>query len=278
MPNSNTSETFKENTQRHQLHGRCWKAKEPKAIVCIIHGFGEHSGRYEHVGAYFSSNSVSCYAADLPGHGLSQGNRGDVRSLQDYMLAVDLLYQKALAENPDIPVYLYGHSMGGSLVLRYLLLTKLPPKGAVVTSPWLKLSIDPPSWVTVLGRMALVLGFNPARGAQIDPSFLSRDPKVAEEYQADKLVLGKMTPRTFFAAHDNANYLLHKEYDLPCPVLLAHGVADPITDAKASEKLSKKCKETVDLKLWEGLKHETHNEINKYEVLDFYTKWILDKS
>ncbi|MEH6408380.1 MAG: lysophospholipase [Leeuwenhoekiella sp.] len=271
------SEEFTVNTSRHKLHGKRWNVAPAKAIVCIIHGFGEHLERYNFLAKQFNNHQISCYALDLPGHGKSEGKRGNIRSLNDYMLAIDAMYQEAINDNPEIPVVLYGHSMGGALVARYLLITKLAPEAAVITSPWLELVRSAGAVQTILGQMAMVVGLNSSQKSNLNPEDLSRDRQVAIDYKADNLVHNQITPRTYFALRDNGSYILNMEYELPCPVLLAHGDDDKITETEASVKWAKRHPETITLKIWKGLRHETHNELNKIEVIDFYAKWILDQ-
>ena len=271
------STDFKGEIPHYKLFGRSWKASNQKAVVCIIHGFGEHVGRYAHVADFLVQNGISCYAIDLPGHGKSSGKRGFIRSLQDFILAIDYVYEKALDENPDIPVFLYGHSMGGGIVLRYLLLTSIPPAGALITSPWLRLQKNPNALAIVLGRIALNFGFNPVRETKLDPKDLSRDLETGKAYEADELVHHQASLRLYFDLSDNGTHLMHKEFDFRTPVLLAHGTADKITQYEASTKLAEKHQKQIEFKSWPDLRHETHNELNKYEVLRFYTQWILDQ-
>ena len=271
-------ETFQGQTTRHELFGKSWKTQNPRAVVCIIHGFGEHIGRYDHVVSEYTTSNISCYGIDLPGHGRSSGKKGTVQSLQDYILAVDFIYEKAVLENKDLPVFLYGHSMGGGIVLRYLLLTSLPPAGAIITSPWLSLVKKPNAFELVLGRMLLSFGLNKNQTAKLDPKSLSRDESVGKNYLEDPQVHNTASIRLYFAMNDNGVYLLDRPFDFRTQILLAHGTADTITDFKASKTLAKRHHDQITFKEWKDLRHETHNEINSYEVLRYYKNWILDKS
>ncbi len=268
---------FNAEIPQFKLVGRSWKVPQQKAVVCIIHGFGEHIGRYSHVADYFNKKGISCYALDLPGHGKSTGKRGFIKSLQNYILAVDSVYEKAISENKNTPVFIYGHSMGGGIVLRYLQLTTNPPAGALITSPWLRLVHNPNGLEIVLGRIAMNFGINTIKNTKLDPTDLSRDLEVGKKYTSDELVHNKASLRLYFDLSDNGTYLMHKEFDFRTKVLLAHGTADQITDYKASKKLAELHPKQIDFKSWRELRHETHKEINKEEVLDFYSNWILNK-
>mgnify|MGYP003630910787 CR=1 FL=1 len=278
MIQSAQGEVFQLETSRHKLHAAKYIAANAKAVVCIIHGFGEHFDRFSYVADRFLENNISCYGIDLPGHGKSEGKRGNLRSLNDYLLAVDIIYGFAIEENAQLPVFLYGHSMGGAIVARYLLVTKVAPKAAIITSPWLELVHNPGALQVILGRMSLVIGYNGTQKSKLNPEDLSRDLSVGKAYLADPFVQDSITPRTFFALQDNANFLLNTEYSFPCPILLAHGTADNITKVTASQKLAKQHPANITLKIWQDLRHETHNEINKNEVTQFYINWILENS
>ena len=200
-----------------------------------------------------------------------------MRSLQDFILAVDFVYEKTVNENLNTPVFLYGHSMGGGIVLRYLLLTALPPKGVLVTSPWLKLVKNPGALKIILGRMALTFALNPVQETKLDSKNLSRDLEVGKAYKKDELVHNKASTQLFFGLNDNGVYLMDKTFDFRTPVLLAHGTADEITKYQSSKILASRHPDQIVFKSWEGLRHETHNELNKEEVLTYYADWILSK-
>ena len=275
MPKTIYTESFNGQTAHHTLFGKVWKAPEQKAVVCIIHGFGEHLERYTHVAQTFCEKGISCYAIDLPGHGKSSGKRGVVKSFNDFIRAVDFLYEKAVSENPNSPIFLYGHSMGGGIVLRYLLLTALPPAGALITSPWLKLVKNPNALQTVLGRVAYNFGINPVQQGALAVSKLSRDLQIGKDYQNDKLVHNRASIALYFGLSDNGAFLMDKTFDFKTAILLAHGTADAITKYEASKLLAKRHPEQIAFKSWQDLRHETHNELNKEEVLEYYSNWIL---
>lgn len=270
-------QTSQVKTARHTLFTKVLKADQPIAFVCIIHGFGEHSGRYDHVALAFAERQISTYLIDLPGHGKSSGKQGDIKALNDFILAIDALMELGKTENPALPYFMYGHSMGGGLLLRYLTLVETPPQAAVVTSPWLQLASEPSAFKIILGRMTMTLGLNIAQDAALDPKYLSHDPEVGKNYISDPLTHGKITPKAFFALRENGNYLLQMNEEFRNPILLAHGTDDKITAIEASKKLASQHPKTVSFKEWPNLRHETHNEINKNDVIDFYVKWLLEK-
>ena len=121
------------------LVGRCWEpAGEPRAVVCLVHGLGEHSGRYAHVAAALNDAGYAVLACDKRGHGRSGGKRGHTPSYEALMTDIDLLLAQAEQRFPGKPRFLYGHSLGGNEVLNYALRRKPDLAGVVATSPGLR--------------------------------------------------------------------------------------------------------------------------------------------
>ncbi len=272
------SQSFTLPTTDYNLKGAIWKAPQQKAVVCLVHGFGEHIDRYSHVARHFNRKQLSFYAIDLPGHGKTSGKRGDIASLNSYLKTIQILIAKARNENPGIPLFLYGHSMGGGLAARYLVdHTETILKGVLLTSPWIELAVKPNKIQIWLGKLLLKLGIHIPQKVNLEPAHLSRDLEVGKKYIEDPLVHNQITPRTYFALLNNGAYLLNENHQTSIPVLIAHGTDDHITSMNGSKKFAEKLGTNTTLKLWTELRHETQNETNKTEVLDFYTDWILEK-
>ena len=272
------SQSFKLPTTDYNLIGAIWKAPQQKAVVCLVHGFGEHINRYSRVARHLNKKQISLYALDLPGHGRTSGRRGDIASLNSYLKPIQLLIAKAKKENPGVALFLYGHSMGGGLAARYLVdHTETILKGVLITSPWIELAVKPNKIQIWLGKLLLKLGINLPQKVNLKPAHLSRDLEVGENYLKDALVHNQITPRTYFALLNNGAYLLNENHQTTIPVLIAHGTEDHITSMEGSKKFAEKLGINTTLKLWTKLRHETQNETNKDEVLDFYANWILEQ-
>jgi len=260
------------------LVGLCWVPAEPRAVVCLIHGLGEHIGRYDHVARHLNGSEIAVYGIDQRGHGRNPGKKGHAscRCLWD---DVESVMKEARLRHLDLPMFLYGHSWGGNIMINYLLRRNSSEvKGAVLSSPWLQLSFEPTSWQLTLGRWISKIypGFIQANG--LLPEYLSRDASVGEAYLNDPLVHDKISAGLFTEAFSNGQYALDHAEKLSIPVLIMHGTDDSITSASASEAFSKSAAGYSTLKLWTGMRHETHNELGKEEVLDYITQWILAKS
>jgi acylglycerol lipase len=244
-----------------------------KAVVILVHGLGEHIQRYISWAELFKKEGIGFLGLDLPGHGLSHGRRGNIKSysLTDEML--DILINTCRKTFPGCPVYIYGHSLGGGIVLDYLLRKKPKIKGAIVTSPWLRLSFEPPrSKVFMASVMKFILpGLVQPSGLNVD--HISHDKAVVEKYKNDPLIHGKISVSLFSNAMNAADYSLAHASELTIPILLMHGSDDLITSPRGSIEFSEKT-DKVELKIWDGGYHEIHNESFRLDVFDFIMKWI----
>ncbi len=261
------------------LRGSKYTVDHAGAVVCLIHGLGEHYQRYAHVIEAFNRHGLSFYAMDLRGHGQSDGPRGHTPSYHHLLDDIDLLVELAEKENPALPLVLYGHSMGGNLALNYLLLRDSADfAGGLITSPWLRLTHPPKGpllWLAHIGNKLLP---TLAQGNGLKVEDISSVPAVQQDYANDPLNHDRITPRLFMEVNKMGRAALENAPYLHTPVLLAHGSADNITSPAASQEFAGRApKGLVELKIWDGLRHETHNEHNKEEVIAFYADWIANK-
>ncbi|MBB6459753.1 alpha/beta hydrolase [Flammeovirga kamogawensis] len=254
-----------------EIYGKCWlpKTEEPKAIVCLIHGFGEHILRYNHVAKFFNDNGIGFIGYDQRGHGQTKGKRGVVPSYADVLYNVSEFLALVNDKFPNIPMFLYGHSMGGNIALSFLLKEQpLNLKGAIITSPWLRLASDPPAWQEQIGKFigSIIKGF--VIPSKLNPPDLSSDLSVGEEYVKDPLVHNKICTALYFGVKDAGEWNIKNADNLKTPTLLMHGTADNITSDSASKEFSENAPASlISFKKWNNLRHEMHNEVTKEEVL-----------
>jgi alpha-beta hydrolase superfamily lysophospholipase len=245
----------------------------PVAVILLVHGLGEHSGRYADWAARFNEKGVAIRAFDLPGHGHSEGRRG-VMPLPDKVYdTIDIFIRGIKAEFPGMPLFLYGHSLGGAIVLNYLVRRKPQVTGAIVTSPWVLLSETPPKAKVLLANVAkrLMPGMTQASG--LKTGFLSRDPAVVTAYIKDPLVHGQISAGLYGWVTDAAAETLARAPEITVPVLLAHGRNDMITSPAGSMQVAEAAPRAT-LKLWDEGYHELHNDLLKEEHFDFIAGWI----
>ena len=251
---------------------------EANAVFLLIHGMGEHSSRYAHVAEFLTARNIAVLANDRVGHGKSKGKRGHVDKYDQLLDDIIKLHSEATKKFPGKPVILYGHSMGGGIVLNYLLRNpKNGLKGIIASAPALQLAFEPPAFKVLLGKMMrnIYPGFSQTN--EINPEHISRDKSEVENYKADSLNHNLITAETGMGLLEWGKVAIEKTGKLDIPVLLLHGTGDKLTSHKGTEQFAKKSSGDVTLKLWDNLYHELHNEPEKEEVLNFIYDWIVEK-
>ena len=258
------------------LFAQCWEPDTLpiKAVVCLVHGIGEHSGRYAHVAEAFGKKGYALFAADLRGHGRSEGSRGHAPSLEALLLDLDTLLEKAAERYPNVPLFLYGHSLGAILVLHYGLKRKPAVKGILATSPALHSSLELQAVKVLAAKILGTLVPSLALASGLDVNAISHDSAVIEAYNIDVLVHDKISVGFGKELLRVCTYNLKHAGEFPLPLLLMHGkedaIAFPSSSIEFAEPLVGRCK----LVLWDGGFHELHNEPFKDEVFKSMTDWL----
>jgi alpha-beta hydrolase superfamily lysophospholipase len=258
-----------------KLYAQVWEPEgQFKAVICLVHGIGEHSGRYELLAKRFNERGIVVFAFDLRGSGKSGGPRGHTPSYELLMDDITRVLKEASTRYPGLDQFLYGHSLGGNLVLNYGLRKKPQLKGMIVSSPWLRLALEPPLIKIVLGEIIDKFwpSFSQING--ISAHSLSHDDEVVRKYIEDPLVHNRISVRLFFEVYRAGLWALEHSKGLSLPLLLMHGTDDGVTSPQASEEFFDKAGSYCTLKLWRGQYHELHNELIKDEVITFCLNWI----
>lgn len=258
-----------------QLYAKCWAPdSEPKAVVCLIHGLGEHCGRYVHVAKALTEADYAVLAFDLRGHGKSGGKRGHAPSSEAFLEDIDCLFAQAEQRYPAKPRFLYGHSLGGLLVLFYTLRRKPQLEGVVSTSPGLHSPlIEQKSKVIFAKLMAAILP-TMTLPTDLDANLISHDPQVILAYRNDPLVHGKASLAMASSTIKAIEWTREHAAEFPVPLLLIHGTADQITFPSGSQEFAAQASNKCTLRLYDGLYHETHNEPEKEQVLADIIRWL----
>lgn len=250
-------------------------ADRPWASVLLVHGLGEHSGRYEHVGDQLAAAGIEAYGYDHRGNGASGGRRGHVDTWSQ--LHDDLAGRLAdvRAASADRPVALYGHSMGGLVVAGYCLTDRPKPDLAVLGSPGLDSTLA--RWklalVPLLGRLVPTL----AVPNGVDGATLSRDPAVAAKVAADPLCAPASTTRFGAEAlREQAHVRGLAHGGLGIPTLVIHGEDDGLVPVAASAVFDGAPQTTR--RTYRGLRHELHNEPEGPEIIDGVIAWLRDQA
>jgi acylglycerol lipase len=247
-----------------------------RAVIIFVHGHGEHIQRYVHWAELFNRENIGFTGVDLPGHGRSDGKRGHIKNYSLFFEMIDVLINECKKTFPGIPVFLYGHSTGGGIVLDYVLKRKPVIKGAIVTAPTLRLAFEPGK--AKLGLAAIMKKILPGlvQSTGLPVNYLSHDKEVVGKYINDPLVHGKMSVSFFHGFMRSSSYCLANASELKLPLLLIHGADDMICSPSGSIEFVGKTN-MAELKIWEGSYHELHNEPFKNEVFTFIMKWVNGK-
>lgn len=247
-----------------------------KAVIILVHGIGEHIERYNYWADLFNKEGIAFTGLDLPGHGRSDGRRGDIKSytLLDEML--DILIKNCNQTFPAVPVFLYGHSLGGGIVLNYLLRKNPEIKGAIVTGPFLRLAFEPPKIKLILAAVMKNLLPGLIQPSGLNSNHLSHDKNIVDKYNNDPLVHRKISVSLFYGAITAASYSLSHASELKVPTLILHGDDDLLISLSGSKEFASKTS-VAELKIWEGGYHELHNEPFKNDVFNFILNWINKK-
>ncbi|MCS6819821.1 MAG: alpha/beta hydrolase [Chitinophagales bacterium] len=261
-----------------KVYAQGWAPPQSKGVVCIVHGFAEFSDRYEHVARFLGAHGYAVLTYDQLGHGKTEGRRGHVDAYDDLLDLVQHIVHEAQTRFPGIPVFLYGHSMGGNVVTNFLLRRQPQQvKAAVVTGPLFKLGFEPPAIKVLLARLMVNIFPAYTEKSNLDAEAISRDKNEVRKYKEHPLTLNVITAGMFIGFYKAASYALAHANDLSVPMLIMHGTADRLTSCKGSEEFAAKHKKgLVTLKLLEGFYHELHNEPeeDRQKVLNYIVNWL----
>jgi alpha-beta hydrolase superfamily lysophospholipase len=251
------------------VHLRIWNPDKPKRIVVLVHGYGEHAGRYEHVADRLVADGAVVYAPDHRGHGRSGGEPALIRDMETIVDDVAVVVDRARGEHPGLPVVAVGHSMGAIIASRLAQRLGDGLAGLVLSGPGIG------------GNPAFeqLLAMDPIPDVPIDPAALSRDPAVGEAYVSDPLVYHGPFKRQTLEALFGGIAAVAEGGRLTMPLLWIHGENDPLVPlAGAREAVARIRGDRYEERIYEGAMHEVLNETNKHEVLDVVAGFVEDVS
>lgn len=252
-----------------------WPAESARAVVGLIHGVGEHCRRYDHLAEFFNHHHIGMVGYDREGYGRSEGKRGYTSQFSNYVDTIAHLVIECARRYPDLPIFLYGHSLGGNLLLRYLIKRHPDISGAIASAPYVQLSFQPNPITVGLGRMMRLVWSTFTQSNPLDTSKLSRDPEVEKRYLADPLVHDKISARTGMDLLESAQFLDEYSGTIARPLLLMHGSDDGLTSFLATKSFYERVKgKDMTFKEWPGFYHELHNEPEKAEVFRYVLEWM----
>jgi alpha-beta hydrolase superfamily lysophospholipase len=247
------------------LLGYRWEAENPVAVVCLLHGLGEHGGRFDKTAETFKMHGISTFSFELRGHGGSIGRRGHIGPRRRVLEDVDNLVAYALKAHHSLTILFFGFSMGGYIAVEYRLRGRLSqlPAAYLVVAPWLELRRYIPEFLDGLARLIAKVKPDFALRAGLTAAALG-NPQIHEVMREDKLVHDQISVLTVLESHDTAEALLGGLIaDLhgggKKPLFLMHGTEDRICSIEATRTLAAIEGANCTLTEWEGYAHEIHN-------------------
>jgi alpha-beta hydrolase superfamily lysophospholipase len=259
---------------KFKIFYRCWRpADKPRAVMVIVHGFNAHSGQYGWVAEQFVARGLAVYALDLRGRGKSDGERFFVDDFRDYVSDVTTLVQLAKGREPNLPVFLLGHSAGGVVSCVYALDHQDQLAGLICES--FAYQVPAPDFALAVLKGLSHLAPH-AHVLHLKNEDFSRDPLVVAAMNNDPLIAHETQPTKTVAAMVRADERLTREFpSIKLPLLILHGTADKATKPSGSQLFFDRAGSADKaLKLYEGFFHDPLHDVGKEVVLADIQKWI----
>lgn len=255
-------EGFFDGAQGAKTYFQCWLPEtQPRAVLLIVHGLAEHSGRYMHVVNYFVPLGYAIYALDHLGHGKSEGVRVFVNQFEDFTSPVQIYYERLCPMHQDTPVFLIGHSLGGLISAKHLLDHQSNYVGVVLSGPLVRPSNCPSPFLLALLKIVAIIA--PKLGVrQLKSDVMSTDPEEVRGYVEDPLVHpGRVTAGISAAMFGAMECLKRQAGQITLPLLIVQGGADATVDPAGAQLLFDAVGSSdKTINVYEGYYHEVFNE------------------
>jgi len=258
-----------------RLYLRRHELPSPHGEILIVHGFGEHSGRYVELTNHLVNNNYSVTAYDHRGHGLSDGLPGHVESFSEYDEDLAKIV-KSIKERTDVKsLFVIGHSMGGLIALRHAARKDTAISGTVVSAPLIDVAVPVPAHKLMIARVGARMAPRMRLDNEINPSYLSRDPEVGRAYASDPLVNRKVSAKWFSEAKQAMHEVTEWAPEIKVPVLVMHGTEDRLASVVATQRIFERIGSAdKELEILSGYYHELFNEPERQEIFKRVTKWL----
>jgi len=257
-----------------RLAWRAWSVPQPRAVLAVVHGLGEHSGRYARLAEAMAHHGCSSYAVDLRGMGQSDGRRGHVDRWRQWIDDCAAFHDLVRDRSDGVEVVPLGHSFGGVVVASAVVSGAVRPGRFVLSNPAFRPAVVVPGWKLFLGRASSGLVPTLALGNEVDAALLSRDPAVAVEYAADPLVHDRISSRLFtewVAASEDA---LRRAGEVTVPCLLIVSEDDRIIDREGSLEFARRAGSQAKVLSYPGRYHEPFNDLDADEIFADLAAWL----
>jgi alpha-beta hydrolase superfamily lysophospholipase len=267
------------NDREKTIFYQSWRPEgEPRAIILIAHGYGEHSSRYQEAASFFVEKGITVYAVDHEGHGQSEGVRADIKQIEDYVYDLRKIVGLIREQEVLVPLFLVGHSMGGGIALLFGAWFGELLSGLVLSAAGVKVGEDVSPMVKIISRVvARLLPTMPLVEFQTD--VVSRDETVVENIHRDPLVYhGKIRARMGYQLLRIEPLFHQYAHQITLPVLIMHGSDDRNVLHSSSRMVYEEIgSEDKKLHTFEGLYHDLFHEPEKQQVLEAMLEWIQER-
>ncbi len=258
-----------------ELFTQSWRPASPRGAVVLAHGYAEHSARYAALAYFLAGHSFAVHAIDHRGHGKSAGERANVTVFRAYVNDLERFVEQVRQEQPELPYFLLGHSVGALVASQFALERPHLLAGLILSSPYLKNAASvSPILLRLSGLVSRLLPSLPT--VKLDTRLLSRDPEAVSAYTSDPLVYtGGAKARLGSEMLKAGADVLARAGDLQPPLLIVHGLADGVADPEGSRLLYERSGSADKmLKLYEGGYHELFNDLERVQVMDDVLAWL----
>lgn len=270
--------TFQTNDGLDLFEQRWQPDKDAKAVIVIIHGYADHSGRYAHVADYLVNHGYAVEMFDLRSHGRSDGKNTLIRSFDEFLSDVEVFLKRVQQRHPNHKLFLLGHSMGGLIASLFVVTRKPDLNGLLLSGASLKISDEiSPLLVKLSSVIGAILPKLPT--IRLDGTAVSRDPEVVKKYDSDPLnYRGGIPARTGAEFNRGVKQIQEQMEAITLPLLIMHGTADRLADPEGSKQLYERAQsKDKTLKLYEGFYHEILNEPEKETVMGDIVRWVDER-
>jgi alpha-beta hydrolase superfamily lysophospholipase len=255
---------------------RAWPVPAARITFAVVHGHGEHSGRYERFARGMAAYQMATYAVDLRGHGESAGQRGHVDSWSQWVDDAEAFVKHVENETTGEVVPL-GHSFGGVVVLSAARAEKLSKaRRFIVSSPALRLTKEVPAWLSNVSKALATIAPKLTLNNNVDAGTVSRIPEVVDAYRTDPLVHSKITTRLYAEWRKASKDNLDHAGDIQLPFLILAGTDDRLIDPESSRELHRRAPAS-ELRMLAGRYHEPFNDLGSEEVFELIADWLREQ-
>lgn len=257
-----------------QLYGQVWQPESPLAVLVLVHGHGEHSGRYAPMAAFLQAAGIATVALDQFGHGKTTGKKGHCPSYEAMLDSIEAQLGEAKKRFPGLPLFLMGHSMGGNLVANYVLKRGASLQGVVLSSPWFRLALKPSAGQLLIGKIARVLAPAFTQSTRLDATAISRLPEEVARYKNDPLNHDLISPTMFFGLIEGEELIEAEADSWSLPLLAYHGSGDRLTSFAATRDFTARIPGDATFVAKDGGFHELHYDKCREEIYDLLKIWL----